>query len=213
MARSGYLSRAMFGTRTVIGAGSCWLLLGLFVGCGGAVEHGGADEPTAGSAAGPSGGGTSAGGMKAVAGAVGVSGAGRGGALATGGTAGTVDPPPVTDGCPTQDLPPPRLDCDPLSGFNQCGDGAGCYPFVQHPGGSGCDAQIYGTVCQPAGVGTQGARCGDDTGDWCAPGHVCVIGERAGKRCAALCRLGVVNQCGGGLLCGDLDVSGFGVCG
>jgi hypothetical protein len=55
--------------------------------------------------------------------------------------------------------------------------------------------------------------CGDAQGDWCAPGFVCVVGQRAGKRCAALCKLGAPNSCTGGLVCGELDVAGFGVCG
>ena len=83
----------------------------------------------------------------------------------------------------------------------------GCYPFVEHPEGLGCDAQVYGTICLPGGVGTQGAICGDDTGDICAPGFVCVVGQRAGKRCAALCDPGGEDTCTGGLICGDLDVA------
>jgi hypothetical protein len=84
---------------------------------------------------------------------------------------------------------------------------------VEHPEGRGCDAQLYGTICMPAGVGTQGMICGDDTGDICAPGYVCVVGQLAGKRCAALCDPSAVNSCVGGLICGNLDVAGFGVCG
>jgi hypothetical protein len=113
-----------------------------------------------------------------------------------------------------EELPPPTIQCDPYNpGSGECPAGAGCYPFVEHPEGKGCDAQVYGTVCGVAGVGTQGDRCGDDIGDYCAPGFVCVVGQRAGKRCAALCEPGSDDQCKGGLICGDLDVAGFGVCG
>ena len=56
--------------------------------------------------------------------------------------------------------------------------------FVDHPQGSGCDQQRYGTVCLAAGQGKQGDLCGDGAGD-CAEGFVCVVGQRAGKRCAA----------------------------
>jgi hypothetical protein len=111
-----------------------------------------------------------------------------------------------------QELPPPELECDPFT-FGSCPGGSGCYPFVDHPDGSGCDQQRYGTVCLPPGTGTQGSLCGEDSGDYCAPGFVCVVGQRAGKRCASLCKLGGVNQCTGGLICGELDVAGFGVCG
>jgi hypothetical protein len=153
--------------------------------------------------------------------------AGRGGSAAGGSSsvAGTSaragsggkpvdEPDPIDTACPVEELPPPSLECDPYRvGSGDCAAGSGCYPFVDHPEGKGCDAQIYGTRCVVAGVGIQGDRCGDDTGDWCAPGFVCVVGQRAGKRCAALCKPGVDSQCAGGLICGDLDVSGFGVCG
>jgi hypothetical protein len=141
--------------------------------------------------------------------------AGSGGSAA--GTASTpdgglIDPEPVETGCNPENLPPPEIECDPF-GANTCGPGRGCYPFVDHPEGSGCDQQRYGTVCLSAGQGTQGQLCGETASDWCAPGFVCVVGQRAGKRCAALCELGTANTCKGGLICGDLDVAGFGVCG
>jgi hypothetical protein len=199
----------MFGCRTAIGVGCYALACALAVGCGGAVEHGD------GSAAGGLGEGGKASGR---AGATSVS--GNPGRAGSGGHAGTeslpdgglVDPDPVETGCAMKDLPPPELECDPFSA-GSCGAGAGCYPFVDHPQGSGCDQQRYGTVCLQAGTGTQGELCGQSDSDWCAPGFVCVVGQRAGKRCAALCELGAPNKCSGGLICGDLDVAGFGVCG
>ena len=188
-------------------------MLGSAFGCGGAVSHTD-DVPSAGTGSGVGGAqnghaGVSSGGSSSVAGKPGR--AGSSGAEPTAGS-GVVDPPPVETGCPMEDLPPPDLECDAFTA-GSCGAGSGCYPFVDHPEGSGCDQQHYGTVCLPAGQGEQGAVCGNGDADWCSPGFVCVVGQRAGKRCAALCKLGGVNQCAGGLICGDLDVAGFGVCG
>jgi hypothetical protein len=195
----------MFGFRTAFGVA----LAALVIGCGGSVAHGDPTDPN-GESASTQGGrpagraGAAAGGSQNQAGGGGGGGAGQGGST-------PIDPDPVETGCPEQDLPPPDLECDPFTP-GACGPGAGCYPFVEHPEGNGCDQQQYGTVCLIAGEGTQGDRCGDDAGD-CSAGFVCVVGQRAGKRCAALCQLGRANQCSGGLLCGDLDVAGFGVCG
>jgi hypothetical protein len=126
--------------------------------------------------------------------------------------AGPIERDPVDSGCAMADLPPPQMECDPFAP-GSCPGGSGCYPFVEHPEGGGCEQQAYGTVCLSVGHGRQGDLCGDDVGDFCAEGFVCVVGQRAGKRCAALCKLGGVNQCTNGLICGDLDVPGFGVCG
>lgn len=197
----------MFGCRTAIGAGCYALAFGLAVACGGSVEH---NDGSAGPGTG--------GGASSKAGAR--SGAGTPGRAGSGGYAGTetlpdgglVDPEPIETGCTAAELPPPDLECDPFDA-SSCGPAAGCYPFVDHPEGSGCDQQRYGTICLPAGQGTQGVMCGDSVSAGCAPGFVCVVGQRAGKRCAALCELGAPNTCKGGLICGDLDVAGFGVCG
>lgn len=199
----------MFGCRTAIWVGCC-AVLALALGCGGSVEHGD-PESTAGSS---SHGGKSSGrgGASATSGSSGRAGSGGSAGSDTLPDGGLVDPPPVDSGCPEQALPPPDLECDPYTP-GACGDGAGCYPFVDHPQGSGCDQPRYGTACLPAGHATQGMMCGEEAGEWCAPGLVCVVGQRAGKRCAALCKLGAANQCTGGLICGDLDVAGFGVCG
>jgi hypothetical protein len=198
----------MFGCRTAIALGCYALAFGLAVACGGSVAH---NDPSA--APGAGGSASSKAGSRAVAG----SSPGRAG---SGGYAGTETPPdggmtepdPIDTGCTAAELPPPDLECDPFDA-NSCGAGAGCYPFVDHPEGSGCDQQRYGTTCLWAGQGTQGVLCGQEVGQGCAPGFVCVIGQRTGKRCAALCELGSPNTCKGGLICGDLDVAGFGVCG
>jgi hypothetical protein len=197
----------MVGFRTASGVVFAALLLASAAGCGGTVEHGGPSGES----------GSSQGGFAGRAGAAsGGSNLGRaGGGAANAGTSqagGTVvDPNPVETSCPEADLPPPELQCDPFEPTS-CAPGLGCYPFVEHPEGSGCDQQRYGTVCLPSGLGTQGDSCGPEAGD-CAAGFVCVVGQRAGKRCAALCQLGKAGQCRGGLVCGDLDVAGFGVCG
>lgn len=197
----------MFGCRTAIGVG-CAALLAAALGCGGATEHNTDDPmPGGGTTSQPGGGaaGNATGGVNGVAGKP--SAAGSAGKPLPNPT----EPDPVDTACPMEELPPPTIQCDAFSA-SSCGAGLGCYPFVTHPGGSGCGAQQYGTACLPAGSGKQGDRCGDDTGDICASGYVCVVGQRAGKRCAALCRPGS-EQCPGGLICSDLDVEGFGVCG
>ena len=194
----------MLGCRTAIGVGCCALALFWGVGCGGATTHSDDEPGSGGTSSKPSNrGGYATGGSSSTA-----------GTRNTAGSAGKPvnDPPPVNTACPPEELPPPSLECDAqVSG--SCGPGLGCYPFVEHPEGRGCDAQIYGTICLPGGVGTQGVVCGDETGDICAPGFVCVVGQRAGKRCAALCDPAGEDTCTGGLICGDLDVAGFGVCG
>lgn len=189
--------------------GCCALAFALVFGCGGATVHGDGDG-----AAGSVSEGGSSGSHKAGA-ATGGSSTPRAGSPSSGGSsmdAGPIQRDPVDSGCTTEDLPPPQTECDPFAP-GTCPAGTGCYPFVDHPEGGGCEQQAYGTVCLPAGQGRQGDLCGDDVGDYCASGFVCVVGQRAGKRCAALCKLGGVNQCSGGLICGDLDVPGFGVCG
>jgi hypothetical protein len=196
----------MLGFRMAFGAAFAALVVSAASGCGGSVEH--ADQ--LGEAGTGRGGGSTS---KAGGGAGGTS-AGRAGSAGLGGaTAGAaiVDPDPIDTGCPEQEPLPPDLECDPFTP-GSCGPGLGCYPFVDHPAGSGCLPQRYGTLCAPAGSGLQGDACGGDSGG-CAPGLVCVVGQGSGKRCAALCELGKPNSCSGGLLCGDLDVAGFGACG
>lgn len=200
----------MFGSRTAFGVGCCALLLA--PACGGSVAHSGPEESLGGAAQGGSPvsrAGAAAGGSTSSAGKP--SFGGNAGAPAQGGSAG--EPEPIDSGCLVQEpTPPPDLQCDAFD-VASCGPGGGCYPFVEHPQGSGCGQQRYGTTCLPAGQGTQGELCGSGDLDGCAPGLVCVVGQQAGKRCAALCRLGQPNQCSGGLICGELDVAGFGVCG
>jgi len=183
-----------------LGALSCALLapLVLVAGCGGQASR--EDDSTGGRAArGGSGGFAWGGGGRG----------GTGGAPATGGrlTSDFVDP-----GCP--DPPPPEqvLECDPLGNSQACPLGFGCYPFVTHPAGDGCQPRIFGAVCREMGSGTQGSVCGSGT-DGCAPGFMCVIGLQPGRRCAKICTdFDDPEACGDGLICGETDVEGYGVC-
>lgn len=115
-------------------------------------------------------------------------------------------------GCPDMEPPPPEFECDPLAPTDQCDTGLACYPWVDRPFGDGCGFEVFGSSCLPPGPGTQGDRCGDEF-EWCAGGHICVVGGSAGARCAALCDPTGADTCPNGLLCGLVDVEGFGVCG
>ncbi len=148
-----------------------------------------------------------------------VPGAGAGGeagaADSTGGTAGSgtggsepgyTDPP-----CPDVAPPEGTRECDPLGDGTDCPAGLACYPYVEHPFGEGCDAQTFGTACRRAGTGQHGDPCGSGTSG-CGPGHLCVIGALAGRRCAKICTFDGVAGCPPGMLCGETDVKGYGVC-
>lgn len=117
----------------------------------------------------------------------------------------------VDPGCPDVGAPVRVDECDAFSVSSGCPEGLGCYPYVNHPYGDGCGAQTFGTECRPAGTGQQGDACGGNQ-EGCASGYVCVVGSQPGKHCVQLCPVGVANTCPSGLICGDLDVEGFGVC-
>ena len=143
--------------------------------------------------------------------------AGAGGGNAGGGNAGT---PPALDagldvyvdpGCPDVGAPTEVNECDPFATTPTCPDDQGCFPFVAHPFGEGCGVASFGTVCRQAGAGRQGDVCGSaDLG--CAAGFVCVVGSQPGKHCVQLCPVGDQTVCPAGLICGELDVEGYGVC-
>ena len=136
----------------------------------------------------------------------------HGGATSSGGRgSGGTTSPFVDPECPSVEPEPGVFECDPLAPAQQCGPDMGCYPYVQHPFGDGCDVETYGSVCLPSGTGTQGALCGDGGVD-CAAGYVCVIGAHAGRRCAKLCAFAGANECPPGMICGDTDIQGYGVC-
>lgn len=117
----------------------------------------------------------------------------------------------VDPGCPDVGAPVEIRECDPFAIVSTCPVGQGCFPFVDHPFGAGCDAQSFGTACRPAGTGKQGDICG--SGDQsCAAGFVCVVGSQPGKHCVQLCHIGEQKVCPAGMICGELDVEGYGVC-
>jgi hypothetical protein len=191
----------MFGWRFCFGL-SC---LALVAACGGEAGY----DPRAGTGA------AGAGGASAVAGAPssgGAAGTSATGVTSAGGRATPPDELPFVDpGCPNEPAPPGIVECDPLAATSGCLPGEACYPYVDHPFGKGCDAESFGALCQPAGSGTDGSLCGDGS-EGCANGYVCVIGARAGRRCAKLCRIDQVDLCSNGTICEDTDVQGYGVC-
>lgn len=109
--------------------------------------------------------------------------------------------------CPDSYVPPPSTECEPLAEADDCGEGFACYPYVRYPT-SRCEAESFGTRCDVAGAGTQGHPC---SGERCANGFLCVVTSR-GTECAQLCRVPGPNTCPTGLICGSLDIDGFGVC-
>ncbi len=151
-------------------------------------------------------GGTGSGGLRATGGA----GPSAGGAPGSGGD-GAGGIPYVDPKCP-DDLPPPiEAECDPLFPYEDCREGEGCYPYLQYPAGDGCGFPTFGAVCAPASTGEQGAFCGEG-GQYCAPGFMCVVGAAGGRRCGQVCKTVKDHGCPAGLICGETDVQGFGVC-
>ena len=121
------------------------------------------------------------------------------------------EPPFVDPGCPDAAAPQGFVECDVFGVGADCPVGYGCYPYITHPFGEGCDQQSFGAVCAPAGTGTQGAFC-DGGANICAPGYLCVVGAQPGKRCMRMCPLDGSAQCEPGLICGKTDAQGIGVC-
>jgi len=117
----------------------------------------------------------------------------------------------VDPGCPDVGAPERVINCDPFATTSACPPGEGCFPFVEQPQGLGCDPQKFGTMCRPAGSGQQGDSCGNP-GESCGAGFVCVVGSQPGKHCVQLCPIGSQKICPAGMICGELDVEGFGVC-
>jgi hypothetical protein len=179
-----------------VGQGISWVVLALLAACGGQTDSGAEAE---------TGGGRSRGGSAGFgAGAR----AGMGGQASSGGRkmSDFVDP-----GCPDVPPPPGIVECDPLGDTTDCPLGFSCYPYVEHPFGEGCEAQIFGARCRESGDGTQGEVCGSGT-DGCAAMHLCVIGLQAGRRCAKMCTFDGRLECNEGMICGETDVEGYGVC-
>jgi hypothetical protein len=119
-------------------------------------------------------------------------------------------PPPFDDpGCPPVVSMPGPNQCDPLAVPTGCPEGQSCFPFVDYPRGP-CDVERFGTICQPAGTGTQGDPCGEQD---CAADYICVSTGR-GTQCVRLCTFDVdqSKSCDPGLLCLPIDIDGFGGC-
>ena len=113
--------------------------------------------------------------------------------------------------CPDEPPPPIEEECDPLAEEDECGEGFGCFPFLQYPNGEECGDPQYGAFCAFAGDSVQGEPCADGLNS-CAPGFMCILGAAGGKRCAKICEPTVDHMCPGGLICGLTDVQGYGVC-
>lgn len=170
------------------------VVLSLPLGCGGHVDEWG--KGTGGARDGGSGGAWTGG-----SGGVGA------GATESGGTGGT---PYVEPECPDVEPVPAELECDPLDPLVGCGDGMGCYPYFDYPEGD-CGAPTFGAYCAFADTGEQGDFCGGTLG-YCAPGYMCVVGAAGGARCVKTCALDGSTECPDGLICGETDVRGYGVC-
>ncbi len=113
----------------------------------------------------------------------------------------------VDPGCPDELDPVEDRECDPLAEPSDCGDGMGCFPFVDYPDDP-CAAERFGSRCQVSGLGTQGDDC---TLQGCASGFLCVATGQ-GTQCAKLCEVPSTGQCPPGLICGTVDIQGYGVC-
>lgn len=119
-------------------------------------------------------------------------------------------PAPFDDpGCPPPRELPDILECDPLAAPTGCPEGESCFPFVSYPRGP-CGVERFGTLCEPAGAGTQGDSCARER---CAAEHICVSTGR-GTQCVRLCSIGdgAPDMCAPGLLCLPIDIEGFGGC-
>jgi hypothetical protein len=170
----------------------------LVVACGGTVNGGGLSSSAAG---GP---GAFDGGVVP----------GAGGATSDGGPSGSTPDAssgqPYRDpGCPQQTKIQGTKECDPGT-QNGCFAGDECVPYVDY--GRDCHTETVGTMCIVAGSGVQGDDCTDPSVG-CAAGYVCAT-SGTGLRCAALCDgTSTVTGCPPGLICVDLDVDGYYVCG
>jgi hypothetical protein len=110
----------------------------------------------------------------------------------------------VDPGCPDAGPPITSYECDPYD--DNCGEGKGCYPFVQYPT-EPCAQEVYGATCIFVGNGGQGDPCGGG----CKASHICVISGQ-GTQCVQMCDLGEPNPCKDGLVCAAVDIPGIGGC-
>jgi hypothetical protein len=113
----------------------------------------------------------------------------------------------VDPGCPMSGKIEGKRQCD-AAAQTGCLSSEGCVPYVVY--GKMCHTEEVGTLCEPAGSGVQGDDC--TTSD-CAAGYVCVT-DGTGFQCASLCDgTAATDECPPGLVCVDLDVDGYYVCG
>jgi hypothetical protein len=135
-------------------------------------------------------------------------GASEGGGGGEGGGLSDASSEYVDPGCPDAG-PPITMDmCNPFNqGNGDCAAGEGCYIFSEPPQDP-CGQEVYGTACEAAGTGHQGASC---TGAGCAPGFACVV-SGSGVQCVELCELQGNMSCPDGLVCQPIDVLGYGGC-
>jgi hypothetical protein len=135
------------------------------------------------------------------------------GGVATGGTTSNPTPDSGSDAryhdpvCAPSVKVQGKRECDVFLGQASCGPGAKCAPYVKYA--MDCQSEEIGTECVAAGTGVQGDDCANEP---CAPGFVCVSGG-VGLECAKLCQDTQFDDCPPGLICGELDVDGFFVCG
>ena len=114
----------------------------------------------------------------------------------------------VEQPCPDAGPPIEDFQCDPYNQGGQCPPGEGCFIYVQYPS-EPCGQEIYGSLCFPAGAGSQGDPCNGPQN--CQAGFACVV-SGAGTQCVQLCPLTGEDGCPAGLVCEAIDVGGFGGC-
>lgn len=180
-----------------LGVGCALLSVFLVSGCSGKYVTG-LEESGSGGLNG-TGGDAASGGLSATGGMDG----GTGGDASTGGGEPYVEPE-----CPDEEPPEPYSECDPLDPYADCQAGFGCYPFLEYPFGEGCGHPMFGSFCAPEDVGVQGDNCDNSN---CEPGFMCILGQ-GGKRCLKICEPIRDHACPDGLICGETDVQGYGVC-
>ncbi len=99
--------------------------------------------------------------------------------------------------------------CDPWMPAVGCGDGQGCYPWIEYPS-EPCGHEIYHADCFPTGPMPVDGFCTSTTD--CAAGLTCFV-TGSGNRCLLLCRNdGTAPQCPKGRVCEPTDLPDFGAC-
>ena len=166
-------------------------------GCGGTVNGG--ETGVGSNGAGPNGGGSGYGGDSGA----GANGSGGYGARPDAASDARYTDPTCAPAVKVQGV----RECDVFTDQANCGAGSKCAPYVTYA--MDCQTEEIGTRCVGAGTGVQGDDCANDV---CAPGFVCVS-SGVGLECARLCRNSQIDDCPPGLICGELDVDGFFVCG